>query len=400
VELVLGQQTLDGPGGSETYLLTVAEQLQRLGHEVTIFVVDAGDMTRVASERGLRVALSEHELPRSCGGVLAQDAVVAPLLAARYPGVVQLYVAHGPGVDVARPPQLDGMISAVVALNDRVIGRLDGLARRHEVVRLRQPIDIHRFTPRGDSRAVAESAVLVSNYLDGAERAALTDTCADVAVRLEHIGVRGRRSMVPEVDMAAVDIIFGHGRAALEGMACGRAVYVVHRWGRDGWVTPDSYGAFEADGFAGQAGEVVIDDAQLRRDLAEYRPAMGRDNRRLVVRGHHALDHARELVVLLRRLSPSPRASRVEPAREMARLVRLQWQTEQRCHVFATETAALRAETAALRLESTALREQLERERRDFAALRGELEAVRRTRRYRVAQLLARPLDVLRRRRR
>ncbi len=389
MELVLGHQKLAAAGGTETYLLTVAEQLQRLGHEVTIFALEAGEMAQVASARGLRVVTAEHELPASCDGVVAQDAVVSLVLAERYPGTVQVFVAHAPGADFHRPVQLDGVISVVVVLNDRVAGRLDGLARQHEIVRLRQPIDVQRFTPRGGPRAAPKRVLLVSNYVQGRERDMLARTCADAGLRLEHLGLHGRPSSTPELEIAASDITVGHGRAALEGMASGRAVYILHGSSGDGWVTPSAYPAFEADGFAGAASDDTVDGARLRRDLAGYRREMGVVNRQLVFAHHHALDHARDLVVLLRRLSPSTPPAPSAPLREMARLVRLQWQTEGRC--------------AALAAENSALRDELDRERgrahAEAVAIHEELAAFRRTRRYRLASLLARPLEALRRRR-
>jgi hypothetical protein len=389
VELVLGHQKLAAAGGTETYLLTVAEQLQRLGHEVTIFALEAGEMAHVASSRGLRVITAEHDLPGSCDGVIAQDAVVSLILAARYPGTVQVFVAHAPGADFHRPVQLADVISAVVVLNDRVARRLDGLAQRHEIVRLRQPIDIQRFSPRGGPRAAPEQVLLVSNYMLGRPREVLAQACAGAGLRLEHLGRHGRPSTTPELDIADSDITVGHGRAALEGMASGRAVYIFHHQGGDGWITAASYPAFEADGFAGAGNDDTIDGARVQRDLAAYRPDMGIVNRQLVFAHHHALDHARDLVVLLRRLSPGSPSHSPAPLREMARLVRMQWQTEGR-----------RVDLAA---ENDALRGQLERERararEESAAIHAELAAFRRTRRYRLASLLARPLEALRRRR-
>src|SRR5262249_43417433 len=112
MELVLGQQELLDPGGTETYLLTVAEHLQRLGHEVTIFTVRAGTGGREAESRGLGVAAGESEPPADCDGVIAQDGVVSLTLAGRYERAPQLFVAHAPGNDVGRPVQLEGVISA------------------------------------------------------------------------------------------------------------------------------------------------------------------------------------------------------------------------------------------------------------------------------------------------
>ncbi len=448
--MVLGQQRLLEPGGSETYVLTIGEQLQRLGHEVTIFAIDIGQMADLALARGLRVCESPLELPSSCDGVLAQDGVVSLLLADRYPKAAHVWVAHGPGSDLHRPVQLPGVVSAVVAMNDRVVRRLEGLAQRCEIVRLRQPIDVHRFIPRDAPRSTPETAVLLSNYLDRAESKALEQVCSHVGVRLERIGGHpDHLSTAPDSTIAAADIVFSHGRGALEGMAMGRAVYVLHRWGRDGWVTPDSYPALEADGFAGRAFGLKLDEAHLLADLVRYRPQMGRENRRLALQNHHELDHARELVNLLRRLSRSPRKAPVAPLREMARLVRLQGQTDWRCGVLTHENSGLRTENAALREhleeerarareevaaarsedeeragaweevaaarsqveeeraraweEVAAARSQVEEERararEEVAAASGQLEGFRRTRRYRLATLLGRPLDALRRRR-
>jgi hypothetical protein len=390
VELVLGHQKLAAAGGTETYLLTVGEQLQRLGHEVTIFALEAGEMAQVAASRGLRVVTTEHELPGSCDGVVAQDAVVSLILAARYPGTVQVFIAHAPGADFHRPVQLEDVISAVVVLNDRVARRLDGLAQQHEIVRMRQPIDIQRFSPRGGPRAAPEQVLLVSNYMRGRPREVLAEACAGAGLQLEHLGLHGRPSTTPELEIAASDITVGHGRAALEGMASGRAVYIFHHQGGDGWITPSSYPAFEADGFAGAGTDETIDGDRVQRDLAAYRQEMGVVNRQLAFAHHHALDHARDLVVLLHRLSPGSRPHSPTPLREMARLVRMQWQTEGR----ATGLAA----------ENDALRTQLERERaqthEESVAIHEELAAFRQTRRYRLASLLARPLEALRRRRR
>jgi hypothetical protein len=284
------------------------------------------------------------------------------------------------------------VVSAVVALNERVASRLEGIANRYELVRLRQPIDIRRFAPRGTPRSRPEVGVLVSNYFDRAESEALRRVCSDAGVRLERIGGGEHQSTAPEITMATADIVFGHGRGALEGMAMGRAVYVMHRWGRDGWVNPDSYPALEADGFAGQAFRRPLDDAQLRRDLTDYQPDMGRENRRLVCQNHHALDHACELVALLRRLSAAPRTAPAAPLREMARLVRVQWQTDERC-------MALTQENSELRDAIVALRGQLEQAREEIAAASAERDFIYQTRRYRIGALLARPFDALRDRR-
>ncbi len=50
MRIVLGTHSFRGIGGSETYLLTAAEHLQRLGHDVTIHAVEGGGRQRAADQ--------------------------------------------------------------------------------------------------------------------------------------------------------------------------------------------------------------------------------------------------------------------------------------------------------------------------------------------------------------
>ena len=59
MRVVLATHSFRNVAGSETYLLTVAEHLQRLGHEVTIHAVETGAMSDLAVARGIPVAGSE-----------------------------------------------------------------------------------------------------------------------------------------------------------------------------------------------------------------------------------------------------------------------------------------------------------------------------------------------------
>jgi len=162
-------------------------------------------------------------------------------------------------------------------------------------------------------------------------------------------------------------------------MACGRAAYVFDLGGMDGWVTADRYPAMEADAFGGQSRpRAAVDREALGRELRGYRVEMGITNRELVLAHHTANRHAQELVALLRDARPGAPAPDA-PMRELARLTRQSW------------PARVRGLRAATRLQHAHARQ---------ASTERQLEAFRRTRRYRLAQALGRPFDVLRRLRR
>ena len=105
MELVLSTSSLESLGGSETYLLTIGDQLQRMGHEVLLHALDHGAASEMAQELGLRICRQNRELPDEPDALIVQDGVVAYELAARYPSVPQVFVAHSDVFDLQLPPQ-------------------------------------------------------------------------------------------------------------------------------------------------------------------------------------------------------------------------------------------------------------------------------------------------------
>jgi hypothetical protein len=390
MRLVLASLHLSWLGGATTYLLTVAPALQRLGHDVTLYSPDPGDTAALARARGIRTTSREQELPRSCDALLVQDTVLALELRDRY-RAPQVFVSHGAELDLAVPPQVDGAIAAAVAMNERVASRLAALAVDVPIVRLRQPIDIEVYCPRGPLRERPEEVLLLGNYLTGRRREVVTQACSERGLRWAQVGLEGKILSNPAEAIARADIVIGYGRSVLEAMACGRAAYVLDYLGGDGWVTPDSYPTLERDGFTGAASPEQVSPERLGRDLLAYDRSMGDVNRSLVYANHTAFKHARELGQLFKSVAEKP-VGRLTSGRELARLARLQWHADWRASELWRE----------LDLQGVALREQERRaadaERR-AAIAEGRFEELAGTRRWRVAQRLLRPLDRLRRRR-
>jgi hypothetical protein len=356
-----------GLGGSESYLLTVAEQLDRLGHEVALYAPEPDAGAEVARERSISV-IDGAGLDEDYDAALVQDAGVSHQVADRCPRVPQLFVAHSAKFDLQAPPQLDGMVGCVVALNDRVARRMRSFATKVEVVRLRQPIDVDRFTPGGELPEVAGNALLLSNTPNSDRIAMLEEACARAGLKLARLGGRSGQTADIRPALAAVEIVIGYGRSILEAMACGRAAYVYDWKGGDGWITRESYPAIEADGFAGSSGDGVFDTARLSEDLDAYSATMGPVNHDLVMTHHRAGLHAQELIELIERLADPPPRPRA-PLQEMARLVRLEWRARTDVHALSHENAHLRG----LLTESDQGRQQAEEA---LAVVSAEVEQV------------------------
>lgn len=380
--------------GTESYVLTVAQQLERLGHEATIYAVETGPMAAFARQQGVRVVDDPSKLPSQCDAVFAQDASTAYQLAARYPQAIRICAMHSAHNPMQSAPQLEDVCQTVVVLNDRLRRRAEHLAWRGEVVRLRQPIDLKRFNiasaadePRERPRVLA-----LSNYANRERLRMIEAACGHAGVELVHVGAPGRSTPNPEHAIAGAEIVISLGRGAIEGMAGGRAVYVFGPSGSDGWVTPENYAALESDGFSGRATDAAIDTARLAADLADWQDGMGETNRDLVWAHHDGERHAIELVELIHRLGGStPRP--IQQADELARLVRLEWYSFARAEAAIAECRRIRAEADALREEDRAAASELERAYRDLEL---RLQTLLGTRRYRLACQIARPLDRIR----
>src|SRR4051794_22087962 len=187
-----------GLGGSESYLLTVAEQLERLGHEGVLHANELGDMADLASRRGLAVAGAPGALPESCDAVVVQDGVMSYALAERYPNAPQLFRAASHIHDLQLPPQLPGVVGVVAALSDLVADRIRALAVAPEIVRLRHPVDTERFAPLEALPERPRRALLLGNYLRGRRKDLLVSVFSDAGIDCRVAGMHAGAVLSPE----------------------------------------------------------------------------------------------------------------------------------------------------------------------------------------------------------
>jgi hypothetical protein len=396
VQVLLSTLRLTETGGSETYLLTVAEQLQRLGHDVTVWSPQQGRLAEESRERRIAVARAETDLPSVPDALLVQDRVVSYSLAERYPETPQVFVAQSEIWDTQLPPPVAGMVQAVVVLNERMRRLAEALAEAPRVVRLRQPVDLKRFFPLAPIRARAERVLLVGNYLRGHRLELMVEACRRAGLVCDQRA--GADSRVDDLVGAIMeaDVVVGKARAIVEAMACGRAAYVYDVWGCDGWVTPDRYEALEADNFGGRTDPTAVTLDRIVSDLEGYDPQMGPANFELVCANHGAAKHAEALLGLFRELQPvrsRPRAALNALARAELRHVEMEGWV--RAASEARDDAVRRAEAAESRAEAAEAR-TVDAETR-LSAAHVWREDFERTGSYRLARVISRGVRALRR---
>ena len=225
-------------GGTEVHLVTVGAELLRLGHEVVIYSPELGPFADHARQRGIDVVDELRELPAECDVVLAQDGIVVYDLAERYPRALNVFRICGDIFDFQSPPQVEGIVDLVVVLERAVRAARARPARSSlRCCRLRVPVDIDRLAPMGTIRARPRRAVILGNYPDRIQ--AVREAWERRGIEVSQVGGAQQR-----FDIAAAlenaDIVVGKSRAAVDAMACGRAVYLYDMFGGDGWVTPET----------------------------------------------------------------------------------------------------------------------------------------------------------------
>jgi hypothetical protein len=386
-----------GLGGTETYAVTVAEQLERLGHPTRLFAGHATQEGReLAAERGLRLTVGDPTALRELDDVdaaIVQDSAAACALARRE-GLRQIFVVHGLAPFEHPPQGLEPPPPAVV-LNERIRARIAATGTHGEIVRLRQPIDIERFRPRGASRPSARRVLVFSNYLKADRLAIVERACEDLGLELVQMGVGAAAEVNPQQVIADADIVVGYGRSVLEAMAMGRAAYVWDRGGGDGWVTPETYEALEADGFSGAATDDVLDAERMRADFAAYRPEMGALAYDVVRKHHTATKHAEALVGLLEG-DGAPAAK--GPLEELAMLVRAETRAANRAVQFEVQLGLVAAEAERLRAALAAEQQATAAERGARETVEDELATVTGSSSWRLTAPLRRAAARLRRR--
>lgn len=419
MRLLLASNSLARMGGSETYLLTLARDLERLGHEVDV-LQGPGAHGALATEAGL------HQVPRADAlrgrpdRAIVQDAIVAADVAAAWPDVPQLFVVHSTIHDLQLTSAVPSTVGAYVALNDLTATRARALAGDVPVVRLRQPIDVDRFRPAGPPPAVTpERLLLFGNNAPQGRHERLVAACTARGIAVERLGTAaGRTTSDPVADLRRADIVVGYGRCILEAMACGRTALVFDRFGSDGWVDADTYDRLESTGFNGLAGLDEPGRVDFGALLDSYDAQRGWAGLDLIRRHHNAKRHAVNIVEVLDGLGPVA-AAVPDGAFSMARVWREQWRWETTAIGLTQEVTRLSAELEQAHGEVARLRERLDdaeqtardaeearradaliARQRDAERVDAErrLAAVVGSRRYRLGSRIADVIDVVTRR--
>ena len=164
--------------------------------------------------------------------------------------------------------------TSIVVLSDRYARLRAGVRRQGPAVAAARAGG-HRPPRPGRARSArARSAPSCSATI--ADRVqVVTDAWERHGIEVAQVGGASAAASTSRTALETADIVVAKSRAALDAMACGRAVYVYDTFGGDGWVTPAAYAALEADHFAGQGDRPRDRHGRARAGPRRLRPGHG-----------------------------------------------------------------------------------------------------------------------------
>lgn len=179
----------------------------------------------------------------------------------------RIMTSHGvvPAEEWARPGA-----DAYAAVSEYVAGHIPW---RSTIIR--NPIDVDRFRPRTPPAPVVRKGVFLSNR-QGRALGTIREACALADIELEVVGGDTARPD-PENAIDDADLVFGIGRSALEGLACGRRVVAFDHLGYSGTVTPENLAVLRRDNFAGYLRGRWPDAQELATELRSLKALSMRD---------------------------------------------------------------------------------------------------------------------------
>lgn len=251
-------------GGTETWTLTMANELMRQGHDVEVQTVLLGlfgkqficPVSVLTEHRGSFDRILVNHL--SCWDTI-QD---------RYPNTPKAFTSHSAFLGIERFPDT-GDYRKVAVTEEIAQGDPD-------VTIIRNPVDMHRFEATRHVSDVPERICYIANGQQLRAVPIIEEACNGLTVDV----MDGTVSNV-EDRINQADIVISFGRGALEAMACKRNVISADwRWYMDGFsgagmIEPHNFDRIKAYNFTGRNDPIQFTADRLSEELAKYDPARG-----------------------------------------------------------------------------------------------------------------------------
>lgn len=275
LNILVANQTLSILAGSETWTLTLAMELKRLGNEITAYSPNIGFIATKMEAAGIKCV---KELAGSAGGgakpfdpyfsseegefdvIICSHYEITKYLHSKFPNTPIIAMCHGiihknpeTGEIFPEHPITEFKVDQYLAPSEEVQELLKTVYNIDAKI-MRQFFDLERFKKVGKLPKKPKTILVNSNYWGAQDE--INQIIKEVANHYDakFIGVGANFAPTYETDeiIKDVDIVFGMGRSVLEGVCMGKTGVVHGRWGTGGVITPESVKTLRKTNFSGR----------------------------------------------------------------------------------------------------------------------------------------------------
>ena len=262
---------LGGQTGSETWTLTMAEELENQGHEDTLKT----DATH--SEDVFDVAIINHN---TC------------LLTTKHLTCKKIFTSHGVIPELEQP--IHGA-DVYVSVSEEVQDNLN--KKGFDSVVIRNGIDTEHYAPTRPINKVLKNVLFSSNYQSNAERV-IREACDRAGLNFNRIGGQNKTTQVL-YELNKADLVIGLGRTAYEAMSCGRNVIIYDYNGGDGFARPHLLPDIRYNNCSGRYNKHQYTADDLVELFTQYNPDTGRRLREYIIQNNNIQKTAQQYLNLV-----------------------------------------------------------------------------------------------------
>ena len=234
---------LDGRTGTETWVQDAARELQRQGHRPVVYTPRGGPTAEALRRDTIPVVGDPRDLaepPDVIHGHHTNPTLTALLAFPRTPAVLFIHDWEALHDRPVQHPRIRRIAPVDATCADRALE--EGFAT-DEVELVPNFVDLRRFSPRGALPTRPRRALLFDNQAHPTNHGGvIAAACEHAGITLDIVGAAtGTATDRPEELLGEYDLVFAKAKAALEAMASGCAVILVHERGVGGLVTSESF---------------------------------------------------------------------------------------------------------------------------------------------------------------
>lgn len=280
MRILLANYQMNELTGSDTYTYTMAEALNRHGHNVVVFTPFPGIVSDNLSN-DIPVTNSLNLSSYKFDVAHVHHNVIACKVREQFPDLPIISVCHGT-VPFLEQPVLDLNIHKFIAVSDEVFRHLQKKnVSKDKLEIIRNAVDIKRFYPEKPINEKLKNVLVLSNHVYGDTKKMIQDAAKKLNLNLTFIGKQTKAYFNIEEYINKNDLVITIGRGVLESMACGRVVLIYDKFGGDGVVTRELIHESKLNNFSGRRYGKKYTTNDFIKVFKEYDYKQGVDNREL-----------------------------------------------------------------------------------------------------------------------